>query len=117
MSFLNITGVDLADLAKAAYRFSRPQGMGFLHYTDGDLSDEDARTIVDRERADGRVALSMDYVNGRACKMVVWRINGQLFIMDKWFDHSPEDLTDLLAVVGKADAELVEQLPEPAATI
>jgi hypothetical protein len=110
MSFLNVTGVDPKELAKAAYRFSRLQGLGFLHAKEGELSDEEAQTLVNHGR--GEIVLSMDYVHGRACKFTVWQRNGQLFIRDSWFDHSPYDLQDLLDAVGKKDAAKFEELPE-----
>lgn len=110
MSFLNVTGVELKELAKAAYRFSRPQGLGFLHAKDGELSEADALTLVSSRH--GEIALSMDYIHGRACKFTVWRRNEELFIRGSWFDHSEDDLQDLLAAIGKSDCPMVEELPE-----
>jgi hypothetical protein len=54
----------------------------------------------------------MDYVHGRACKFHVIPRDGQLFIPARWYGHSERDLQDLLAAVGKRDAEAVETMPE-----
>ena len=35
-----VAEADLVNLVKAVYKNSRPQGLGFLHYQEGDLSDE-----------------------------------------------------------------------------
>lgn len=112
MAYLNITGVDLKDLAKAAYRLSRPQGLGFMHFEECDLPDDLAQQLVDHNSKHMGGGLSMDYVKGRACKFNVWNINGELFIRDRWYDHSEYDLQDLLKAIGKTDAPKVEELPE-----
>lgn len=93
---INITGVDLVQFTKDVYELSRPQGMGFLHYREGGLSDEQAQAEIDRCEGNDRIALSLDYVNGRACKMTVFRNADELTIQDKWFDHSEGDLEELL---------------------
>lgn len=112
MSYLNVTGVELKDLAKAAYRFSRPQGLGYLHFEEGELSDEVAQQIIDAGKKYSGCGLSMDYVKGRACKLHAIARNGELFISGRWYDHSEHDLQDLLAAIGKSDALVVEELPE-----
>ncbi len=81
---IDVTGIDLVEFAKKVYELSVPQGMGFLHFTPHPLTDEDARQCID----DGRSALNMDYVHGRACKMHVTRENGKLTISDTWYDHT-----------------------------
>lgn len=112
MSYLNVTGVDLRDLAKAAYRFSRPQGLGFLHFEEGELSDEIAQQIIDDGKKYSGGGISMDYVRGRACKFHVTVRNGEQFISGRWYDHSEGDLQDLLKAIGKADCPMIEDLPE-----
>jgi len=59
-------------------------------------SRETAEQLVDLWREDDRLALSMDYVNGRACKMMVYRHGDKLEIQDVWFDHSTAQLDELL---------------------
>ena len=97
---IEITGTELTDVAKIAYALSQPQGLGFLHYEDGNLSDEEAKGLVDAEESDGRIALSMDYVNGRACKLTVFSDEEKLYISDSWYDHTPEQLDRLLDGIG-----------------
>lgn len=92
---IDITGVDLVSVAKAVYRHSQPQGLGILHFTEGELSDEDARACVG---ADG--GLDMDYVHGRACKLYTVHKGGRTSIHVPWFDHTDEQLDALLKDIG-----------------
>ena len=46
------------------------------------------------------IAINMDYVKGRACKMTVWRENDKLYICNDWYDHSDDDLKELLTRLG-----------------
>jgi len=79
---------------RAAYELSRPQGLGFLHATDGPLDDETLAEI--KSRASGRCAAGMDYVHGRAVKLTVRRDGDALYVYgDRWFDHSLADLREL----------------------
>ena len=104
-NMIDITGTDLVKLAQHAYALSIPQGLGFLHARAGGLSQEDAQQIVNRERADSHVALGMDYVHGRAVKLTVRRERetGELFISRRWYDHTPDDLRELLKAIGKPE--------------
>lgn len=102
MATIDVTGVDLVKLTQEAYARSIPQGLGFLHFTDGPLPEAEARRIVDRFANNDRIALSLDYVRGRACKLTVFREGDRLEINDRWFDHSASDLDGLLAAVGIA---------------
>lgn len=91
---IDITGVKLIEFAKKVYEFSVPQGMGILHFNPAPLTDEEADRCVALE---GRSALSMDYVNGRACKMHVRREKeGKLTISDTWYDHTDRIFEQLL---------------------
>lgn len=92
--FIDVTGADLVELVKAAYRHSVPQGMGFLHAKPGELSDEDANSII--EDGNGH-AIHMDYVHGRCCKFNVFAEGDRVFIRNQWYDHTQLDLERLLA--------------------
>jgi hypothetical protein len=93
---IDVTGIDLVRFAQKVYELSSPQGLGFMHFTPEPLSEERAKQMI--ECNDGRhVALSMDYVDGRACKMVVFRNEKNLEIRDAWYDHSDERFKQLLA--------------------
>jgi len=93
-NMIEITGANLIDVAKAAYALSNPQGLGFLHYEDAPLSDEDAQMLVDL--GSDRHPLRLDYVKGRSCKLTVHREDDKLFIGNDWYDHSKDELEALL---------------------
>lgn len=100
---IEITGINLKEFAKKVYELSSPLGLGYLHYKkDHVLSDEDAQACIDivAEWDRHRIALNMDYVHGRCCKMVVFKEVDKLFIRNKWWDHTPEQLTELLNSQG-----------------
>lgn len=98
-NMIEVTDAPLIELVKAAYDLSVPQGLGFLHAESGSLSDEDAEALITEE---GRIAVRMDYVKGRACKMTVFRESAspKMFIRNKWFDHSESQLQELLERCG-----------------
>lgn len=87
-NMIDITGASLTEVAKAAYSLSVPQGMGFIHAQPGPLSDGAAQALVNEYKDDKRIALSMDYVQGRACKLTVFRDGDKLYIPNSWYDHS-----------------------------
>jgi hypothetical protein len=93
---IDITGTDLVKFAQHVYELSSPVGMGFMKYTKGPLSDKDAKDLL-LSVEDCNIALSMDYVKGRACKMTVFRKNGKLLVRDDWFDHSKIDYEKLIS--------------------
>lgn len=101
-NMIDVTDAEPIELVKAAYALSVPQGLGFMHATDGPLSDEQAQEILDREKPGGRIVASMDYVNGRACKMTIFHADGRRYIHPIWFDHSDSQLAELLETVGVA---------------
>jgi hypothetical protein len=90
---IDVTGVDLVKFAQKAYELSSPQGFGFFHFTPEPLAEDRAAAMVERE---GHCALSMDYVDGRACKITVFRKGDKLEICDSWYDHTDEQLKKLL---------------------
>ena len=95
---IDITGADLREVARAVYEMSAPQGLGFLHYQEGGLDDEDIDSLLRDEN--NRIALSMDYVHGRACKFTVFREDGRLYIRNRWYDHTPAALEEFLKRIG-----------------
>jgi hypothetical protein len=102
---IDITGVDLVKFVKKAYELSGPQGLGFLHAKGGSLTDEETQELI---RPTGRIALSMDYVHGRACKMTVFREGDRLEIRDTWYDHSDLLLERLLGAFDLKKGSNVE---------
>lgn len=97
---IEVTGIPLEALVRAAYNPSRPQGLGHVHFQPGDLSDEDVAAIVERGKTDRLLAVSMDYVKGRSCKFTVAKDGDRLFIKNRWYDHSDSQLRNLLVGVG-----------------
>ncbi len=92
---IDVTSADLVMLIQKAYELSRPQGMGMLHFNPAPLTDKEAEAFV---RPDGTVHL--DYVKGRACKFHV-RKEGEKFVIDSpWYDHTDEQLAELLTSMG-----------------
>lgn len=98
MKDIDVTGVDLIAAVKGAYALSQPQGLGFLHFQPGGLSDEEAQEIVERGKRFGGV--SMDYVKGRACKFHIREKDGRLLTPPKWYDHSDGQHDELLTSLG-----------------
>ena len=85
----------MAGLVRAAYDLSSPQGLGFLHYKEGVLSDELVENIINQPTSNS-VALRMDYIRGRACKLTVFKRGDRLFIGNEWYDHTESQLNELL---------------------
>jgi len=96
--YIEITGCNLVELVKKAYELSEPRGLGFLHAQPGGLSDEDAQQLVNEKRP--HTPVSLDYVKGRCVKFSVYREGDKLFTNKRWYDHSEQDLRELLAHVG-----------------
>lgn len=92
---IDITDVNMVKFVQKVYELSQPQGMGMMHFTEGPLSEEDAKAFI---QEDGTV--SMDYVSGRACKMYTNNKDGRITIGDRWHDHSDEQLAELLESLG-----------------
>lgn len=104
---IDITGVDLKELVKKAYELSNPQGMGYIHFREGPLSDADAQAILDIQQPSYGAILSMDYVKGRSVKLTVFQQDDKLYVRNDWFDHSEDQLKELLRYlnVGERNAE------------
>lgn len=90
---IEITGVNLIKFIRKVYELSIPQGIGILHYKEGILSNEEVISLLHPLNP---IIIDMDYVKGRACKMQVFKIKENLFIRDNWYDHTNEQLRELL---------------------
>lgn len=84
---IDITGVDLVKLVKEVYNLSAPQGMGFLHFTNDELTNEEVNEFIAKDKNEGCI-ISLDYVKGRACKFTVFNTKGKLEIHDNWYYHT-----------------------------
>lgn len=104
MTIIDITGIDLKAFVQKVYELSAPAGLGFLHFKEGGLSDEEAHELTQRSYCHDE-AIHLDYVNGRACKMVVYNRHPKtgeegLFIRAPWYDHTDKQLLELLHFFG-----------------
>src|SRR4030042_6084821 len=91
---IDITGIDLIKFVKKVYDLSMPQGLGFLHFESGSLTDAEAKLFIHEK--DPYNIVDMDYVKGRSCKMDIFKKDNKLFINDSWYDHTDEQLQKLL---------------------
>jgi len=93
----NVKELDLVKFIQDVYAMSAPRGLGFLHFQPGDLSVRTAEEFVELRADDERIVLSLDYIQGRACKMTVWRGAGGTYdLPDSWYDHTDAQYTELL---------------------
>lgn len=93
---VDVTGVDLVKFVKEVYKLSGPQGLGFLHHEEGELTDDEVEDILKTWEKDKQFRLSLDYVKGRACKMTIFRKEDKLYIRVPWYDHTDQQLRELL---------------------
>ena len=100
-NMIKITGVDLVAFVQTVYSLSKPQGYGHFHFRPGTLSEQEAREEINENNPRG-IVVNIDYLLGRACKMVVYKDldTKDLYIKNSWFDHSNHDLKVLLNSVG-----------------
>lgn len=93
---INISHIDKIAFIRKAYALSKPQGMGIHHYVPGELSLEDAKSIL---KHDG--TFFMDYVHGRAVKIGAHeKEDGGIYIPDNWYDHTEEQFAELKKEFG-----------------
>jgi len=98
---IEVKELDLVKFTQDAYELSTPQGLGFLQAKEGGLDTADAEEIVSKFKKDTRLALALDYVHGRSCKMTILRTeNGGLKLNDSWYDHSESQYDELLSRHG-----------------
>lgn len=65
MSYVNIEGLDRAEIISALYNASQPLGMGFLHYDPAPMARDEAQALID---AQGDFPY-FDYLKGRVMKV------------------------------------------------
>lgn len=98
---IDVTSCNMRQLIAKAYELSMPQGLGHLHYTPKPLGEGEIDAIIERSKNDTRYPIEMDYVNGRAVKLYVFRgDNGKLVIGDSWYDHTDAELDELCEAIG-----------------
>jgi hypothetical protein len=94
---IDVSKLDLIEIVKAAYDLSRPVGLGYLHYDPEPLINEEAADLINLE---SKKVVALDYVRGRAVKFRVFKENNKLYIKDTWYDHTKQDLEELLRRAG-----------------
>lgn len=103
-NMIEVQAYHLPALVRAVYDNSVPAGMGFLHYEEGGLTDEEVANIIDRFKDDHTIAVDMDYVKGRCCKFSIFRRDGKLYFYKDWYDHTPEQAQILIDIVSTPGA-------------
>lgn len=88
----------IPELVKKAYELSKPIGMGFMHFREGGLSDEEVKNLIDW---DDKTPVRMDYVLGRCCKFNIYKKGDKFEMRDTWYDHSDSDQDQMLEIVLK----------------
>lgn len=102
-NLIDITDVDLRDFVRQVYELSVPIGLGFVHYRPDPLTEKEVDDLLSMcaSKQDEPWELYMDYIHGRACKMIVWRhSDGRLYIRKRWDDHTQKDFEKLLTRCG-----------------
>lgn len=94
---IDITGINLLKFAKDAYDITPRTGKAaMLGQNNGYLTDEQAQDLIDKCSDDDQIALDMQRVYGKDCKMRVYRNGDSLLIEANWLNHTMEDLKELL---------------------
>ncbi len=72
---IDVSTIPPARLLAALYNRSHPQGMGFLHATPEDMTEEEAQNLLQDSTGQVREFTYFDYLNGRVMKV---EINGEI---------------------------------------
>ena len=102
---IDVTGADLREMTRAAFNLSHPVGMGHMHASPGDITEEalDSAMQAATRPANGQddVVLYLDYMEGRRVKlMVVEDAAGRWIVYLPWRSHDEDDLATLLSAAG-----------------
>jgi len=65
MAKVNYEGLTKEQVLMALYNASKPQGLGFLHFTPEDMTEAEAKGMIEERKGD----LWFDYVKGRVMKI------------------------------------------------
>lgn len=109
--WIEITGCDLAQLMIDVYATSKPQGLGALHFNPEPMTREQAETWIAEQKHYGEKSpLTLDYVQGRACKFHVFTAIDDAtrwFIQPSWYDHNPLQLLNIVLKHAPNEGEKV----------
>lgn len=94
---IKVNELDMVKFVCDVYSLSSPQGLGYLSAKKEILSLQEANEIVNNFLENKAIAVSLDYLYGRACKMTVYRSEGEGYeLPDSWYDHSEAQYDELL---------------------
>lgn len=66
---IDIKGLTKASVLAALYNASRPQGLGFLHFTPEDMTEQEAERALTADIGPFQRPMYFDYVRGRVLKV------------------------------------------------
>lgn len=90
----------LRAIVKASFELARPAGLGWIHFNDEQgMTDEMADEFVDLSRD---VVVSMDYVQGRQCKTVIFKEKKDHFTLNNNCFERDRGLPDTMLDRAKA---------------
>jgi len=75
---INIVGLDKADVLVALYNNAKPLGMGLFHYTNQNMSKEEAANLLSKGHK------YFDYVHGRVMKV---DLSSDIEFNPYWYDR------------------------------
>lgn len=78
---IDISKLNKCDVLAALYNHARPQGMGLMHFTSGDMSPAEAQEILD----DGQTYF--DYLHGRVMKVDLSKGSFDPYLYDRDNGH------------------------------
>jgi hypothetical protein len=67
-NYIDITGLDKAELLAALYNNAKPRGLGFIHANASTMTKEKAKEYIAQKESNGW-SLNFDYLEGRALKI------------------------------------------------
>jgi hypothetical protein len=88
-------GMSRAECLSRLYNRAKCQGMGFLHYTSGDMSLKEAEEIL-KYREENKMGFDFDYLKGRVMKVDLssGMVQLDLYDRDNGYDSGVGALTD-----------------------
>lgn len=99
--------VDIVQFVLNAYEMSVLQGSGWLQQKPGPLTWRELDDLMRKGKLEhplpqGVLMWNFDYLFGRSMKLRIFREpeTGQLFIENYWYDHTKEQLQELLEKAG-----------------
>lgn len=96
---IDISGLDKAGVLAALYNRAKPQGYGFLQFRPGDMTIEEARSIIEKECLSSMQYMYFDYLFGRVMKVCISRDALDPGLYDR--DNGQGAAAEALSVLGR----------------